>query len=123
MNCGRTGAAIRMPGLCSPGSTMGCIGGPTSGDEEKGWSPVNQELHFHDLRHTHETWLIEEHVPRIMRLVRLGHKRRDVDDIYSHVTDQMIEETLAALQRRWEQDGGWRWASHATQEAAQEEVA
>jgi hypothetical protein len=35
-----------------------------------------------------------------------------VDDIYSYVTDQMIEETVAALQRRWEQDGGWSWASH-----------
>ncbi len=50
-------------------------------------------MHFHDLRHTHETWLIEDHVPRIMRLVRLGHKRKDVDDLYSHITDQMVEET------------------------------
>lgn len=24
-------------------------------DKKKGWSPLNQELHFHDLRHTHET--------------------------------------------------------------------
>jgi integrase len=80
-----------------------------AGDEKKGWSPLNQELHFHDLRHTQETWLIEDHVPRIMRLVRLGHKRKDVDDIYSHVTEQMIQETLQALQQRWEQDGGWTW--------------
>jgi integrase len=80
-----------------------------AGDETKGWSPLNQEMHFHDLRHTHETWLIEGHAPRIMRLVRLGHKRKDVDDLYSHVTDQMIEETLDTLQRRWEQDGGWTW--------------
>ncbi|MCI2420040.1 hypothetical protein MOQ72_21580 [Saccharopolyspora sp. K220] len=80
-----------------------------AGDEKKRWSPINQDLHFHDLRHTHETWLIEDHVPRIMRLVRLGHKRKDVDDIYSHVMDQMIEDTLKALQQRWEQDGGWTW--------------
>jgi integrase len=80
-----------------------------AGDEKKGWSPLNEEMHFHDLRHTHETWLIEDHVPRIMRLVRLGHKRKDVDDLYSHTTDQMIEETLQALQQRWEQDGGWTW--------------
>jgi integrase len=59
-----------------------------AGDEQKGWSPLNEEMHFHDLRHTHETWLIEERVPRIMRLVRLGHKRKDVDDIYSHVTSR-----------------------------------
>jgi integrase len=83
-----------------------------AGDEKKGWSPLNQEMHFHDLRHTHETWLIEDRVPRIMRLVRLGHKRKDVDDIYSHVTDQMIQDTVQALQQRWEQDGGWTWAEN-----------
>jgi integrase len=58
-----------------------------AGDEEKGWSALNEELHFHDLHHTHETWLIEDHMPRIMRLARLGHKRKDVDDLYSHMTD------------------------------------
>lgn len=83
-----------------------------AGDEKKGWSPLNQELHFHDLRHTHETWLIEDHVPRIMRLVRLGHKRKDIDDLYSHITDQMIEDTVQALQQRWEQDGGWTWTEN-----------
>lgn len=34
---------------------------------------------------------------------------RTVDDLYSHITDQMVEETLDALQQRWEQDGGWTW--------------
>ena len=33
-------------------------------------------------------------MPRIMRLMRLGHKRKDIDDIYSHITEQMIENTL-----------------------------
>lgn len=66
-------------------------------------------MHFHDLRHTHETWLIEDGVPRILRLMRLGHKRKDTDDIYSHVTNMIVQEMLAALQRRWEQDGGWAW--------------
>ncbi|WP_236795636.1 hypothetical protein [Amycolatopsis sp. GM8] len=70
---------------------------------------MTSELHFHDLRHTHETWLVEDRVLGIMRLLRLGRKRKDVDDLYSHVTDQMIEDTLQALQQRWEQDGGWTW--------------
>ena len=82
------------------------------GDETKG-APLNRELHFHDLRHMHETWLIEDRVPRIMRL---GHKRKDVDDIYSHVTEQMIEDTLQALRQRWEQDGGWTWTKNPTVE-------
>jgi hypothetical protein len=70
----------------------------------------------HDLRRTHETWPVEDHVLRIMRLERLGHKRKDIDDLYSHVTDPMIEETLTALQRRWEHDGGWSWSSAADSE-------
>jgi hypothetical protein len=45
---------------------------------------------------------------------RLGHKRKDIDDIHSHVTDQMIEETLKALQQRWEQDDGWTWQENPT---------
>jgi len=39
----------------------------------------------------------------------VGHKRKDVDDDYSYVTDQMIEDMLEALQDRWENDGGWTW--------------
>lgn len=44
-----------------------------------------------------------------MRPVRLGHKRKDVNDLYSHITDQMIEDTQQALQQRWEQYDGWTW--------------
>ncbi|WP_219419910.1 tyrosine-type recombinase/integrase [Pseudonocardia nigra] len=73
-----------------------------AGDQQRGWAPLNQELHFHDLRHTHETWLVEDEVPRVLRLQRLGHKRKDIDDFYSHVTDTMRDRMLDALQRRWE---------------------
>ncbi|HEX3785573.1 MAG TPA: hypothetical protein VHX38_38465 [Pseudonocardiaceae bacterium] len=38
---------------------------------------IDEILSSSDLRHTHETWLIEDHVPRIMRLIRLGHKLAD----------------------------------------------
>jgi len=76
-----------------------------AGDPERGWPPLNRELHFHDLRHTHETWLVEDDVPRVLRLQRLGHKRKDIDDFYSHVTDAMRDRMLDALQRRWERSG------------------
>lgn len=66
-------------------------------------------MHFHDLRHTHVTWLIEDRVPRILRLERMGHKRKDIDDDYSHVTDPMVERMLESLQRRWERHGDWAW--------------
>jgi hypothetical protein len=63
-------------------------------------------MHFHDLRHTHETWLVEDHVPLVLRLQRLGHKRKDIDDFSAHVTPAMREKVLTALQQRWEHSGG-----------------
>lgn len=77
------------------------------GGEQEGWAPIRPQLHFHDLRHTHKTWLIEDQVPRVLYLQRLGHKPQDVSDTYSHVTPVMIEAMLAALQQRWEQYGTW----------------
>jgi integrase len=75
------------------------------GNAERGWKPVQTEMHFHDLRHTHETWLVEDRVPRVLRPQRLGHKRKDIDDFYSHVTPTMRERMLAGLQNRWVQSG------------------
>jgi len=37
-----------------------------------GWTEHNG-LHFHDLRHTHATWLIAQRVPMIAVAKRLGH--------------------------------------------------
>jgi integrase len=89
-----------------------------AGNPELEWGPINPELHFHDLRHTHKTWLVEDGAPRVLRLERLGHKRKDVDDHYSHVTRPMIKDALAALQRRWEQFGGWSWTDNREDAAA-----
>jgi hypothetical protein len=47
-----------------------------AGNEALGWVSLKQGMHFHDLRHTHETWLIEDGVPHVLRLERLGHKRK-----------------------------------------------
>lgn len=48
-------------------------------------------------------------MPWPMRLVRLGHKRKEIDDLYPHGTDQVTEDTLRALQQRWKRDAGWTW--------------
>ncbi len=77
-----------------------------TGSRNPAWAAVQQEMHFHDLRHTHETWLVEDQVPRVLRLQRLGHKRHDIDDIYSHVTPTMRDRMLAGLQERWDRSGG-----------------
>jgi integrase len=73
-----------------------------TGDPDRGLTPIQQWMHFHDLRHTHETWLVEDQVPRALRLQRLGHKRKDIDDFYAHVTPAMRETMLTALQQRWD---------------------
>ncbi|WP_084144039.1 site-specific integrase [Amycolatopsis taiwanensis] len=83
-----------------------------TGNTELGWGPIQPTMHFHDLRHTHKTWLIEDSVPRVVQLQRLGHKPQDTSDLYSHVTPQMIETLRAALQARWDTYGTWTWADH-----------
>ncbi|MDX8049944.1 hypothetical protein SK571_11180 [Lentzea sp. BCCO 10_0798] len=53
----------------------------------------------------------------MLRLQRLGHKRRSTDERYSHVTEAMISRMLEQLQRRWEVDGGWSWIMEGPDEA------
>jgi integrase len=75
------------------------------GHTTRGWAPLFPGLHFHDLRHTHKTWLIEDAVPEVAQFKRLGHRLAGVRGIYSHVTQPMIDALLTGLQRRWEQTG------------------
>jgi hypothetical protein len=70
-----------------------------------------------DLRHAQETWLIEDDVPRVLRLEWLGHKRGSTDDRYSHVTEAVIGRMLEQLQRRGEIDGGRTWGVEGSDEA------
>jgi integrase len=74
----------------------------------RAWQPtINTEpvlvpgMHFHDLRHSHKTWLIEDGIPEIAQARRLGHRLGGVRGIYSHVTETMVHAIQAALQRRW----------------------
>lgn len=73
------------------------------GDTATGRPRINPEMHFHDLRHTHKTWLIEDRVPEVLQHKRIGHKFHGVMGVYSHVTQPMIDAMLAGLQHRWEQ--------------------
>ena len=67
-------------------------------------------MHFHDLRHTHKTWLIEDRVPEVVQHQRMGHRFGGVMGTYSHVTRPMIDDMLAGLQAQvganWEHDLG-----------------
>lgn len=87
-----------------------------AGNDNLGWGPIQPGMHFHDLRHTHKTWLIEDAVPQVVQHQRLGHKLSGVSGIYSHVTRPMIEATLRALQQRWQRHSTWTWADGLPQD-------
>jgi integrase len=72
------------------------------GSPQRGIPPVLAGMHFHDLRHTHKTWLIEDGIPEIAQARRLGHRLGGVRGIYSHVTPAMRQRLTQALQQRWE---------------------
>jgi hypothetical protein len=55
-------------------------------------------MHFHDLRHTHKTWLIEDDIPEVAQAKRLGHRLAGVRGIYSHVTPAMVTRIVDALE-------------------------
>lgn len=46
----------------------------TDGNPTQGMPAVIAGLHFHDLRHSHKTWLIEDGVPEVAQAKRLGHR-------------------------------------------------
>ena len=82
----------------------------TGGDDATtgGRPPIQPGMHFHDLRHTHKTWLIEDRMPEVVQHQRLGHRFGGVKGTYSHFTRPMIDDLLSALQTRWEHTAA-RW--------------
>ena len=61
-------------------------------------------LRFHDLRHTHATLLLLEHVAVKVVSERLGHSSTNItQDIYSHVLPEMQQEAADAIDRVFEQ--------------------
>jgi integrase len=72
-----------------------------AGDPDAGIPPILAGMHFHDLRHTHKTWLIEDGIPEIAQARRLGHRLGGVRGIYSHVTPAMRQRMVDVLETRW----------------------
>lgn len=105
----RSGEALRRSGF-SKASTpwrQACDGWP-SRDAVHGHPalleapPVYAGLRFHDLRHTHKTWLADDGIAPVARDERLGHATPGMDGVYIHATPAMRKRVLASLQRRWE---------------------
>ena len=72
-----------------------------NGNPRRGHPAVLPGMHFHDLRHTHKTWLIEDDIPEVAQAKRLGHRLPRVRGIYSHVTPAMNQRIIDRLQDRW----------------------
>ena len=77
----------------------------TDGNPHKVIAPVIPGMHFHDLRHTHKTWMIEDNVPEVAQAKRLGHRLPGVRGIYSHVSLIVEQRLIDGLQKRWEDTG------------------
>ena len=66
-------------------------------------TPVATGLTFHGFRHSHKTWMIADGIPDIAQSRRLGHILPDkIQEIYSHVADEVEQRLLDNLQHRWE---------------------
>ena len=63
--------------------------------------PILPWFTFHEGRHTHNTWLIEDGVPEIARRARQGQTMKGIGRIYDHVTPVMRRQILDALETRW----------------------
>ena len=56
-----------------------------------------QDLHFHDLRHTFATWLLEARVVYIVIEKLLGHRLPGTGDLYIHDWDARLREAVSRL--------------------------
>ncbi|WP_051105035.1 tyrosine-type recombinase/integrase [Catelliglobosispora koreensis] len=80
-------------------------------------------LHFHDLRGSHKTWLLEDDMPLVAQYARLGHRLKGVEGIYGHSTPQMEHDISKALQNRWEDSGGSVFAAALVRTIASHKLA
>ena len=53
---------------------------------------------FHDLRHTHASWLVAANVPMLLVQKRLGHESITTTEIYSDLLDQTHQAADAAIE-------------------------
>jgi len=77
------------------------------GHPARGWNPILPSFRFHDLRHTHRTWMEEDGIAEPLKSQRLGHQLPGIRGVYAHVTEPMQPPLLARLQDRWLGSGGY----------------
>lgn len=92
-------AAVELP-AATLASGLGRVN-PDNPHAEDHLPPILPWFTFHEGRHTHSTWLIEDGVPEVARRARLGQKMKGMARIYDHVPPVMRRQILDALEARW----------------------
>lgn len=72
------------------------------------WDPILPGLTLHGFRHGHNTLMVEEGVPEVLRCDRLGHEQPGIQGVYSHPSPRMRRDLLEMLTRRYETAAGKR---------------
>jgi integrase len=60
-------------------------------------APIDQKIHFHSLRHTGATWLVQKDVPIFTVQHILGHSSVATTQIYSHLGVEDMRRSIGAL--------------------------
>lgn len=55
---------------------------------------ITKRLHFHSLRHTHATWLVQEGAPIYEVQKLLGHSSIEMTQVYSHLQSEQLHDTV-----------------------------
>lgn len=58
---------------------------------------LSDKLHFHSLRHTGTSWLVQRGVSLFVVQKLLGHSSPTVTQIYSHLSDQNLQQAVQQL--------------------------
>lgn len=82
------------------------------------WLPIKPGLVPHGLRHGHQTWMVEDQIPEVLRAERMGHTLPGIQHLYTHISEQMRSGLKQALQQRWEQALDQRAALNPTSAVA-----
>ncbi|MEU8140257.1 tyrosine-type recombinase/integrase [Streptodolium elevatio] len=73
------------------------------GDSRRAWAPLKPGLTFHGLRHSHNTWMIDDGIIDVARARRLGHHVPDkLQDVYGHVSDRLVRRIVKNMEKRWQ---------------------
>jgi integrase len=76
---------------------------PTDDPPLATWLPIKEGLTPHGYRHSQKTWMTEDGIPEVLAEQRLGHQVPGMRGWYAHVSQQMRDELMQALQARWEE--------------------